>query len=107
MFKRLFPIFTATLAATVPLLFTSAAQADDIAEGKAKAQSCAACHGKEGISSIPMYPNLAGQKQMYFEMQMKAFRDGSRPNPIMANFAKPLTDEDIRQIAAYYASLKH
>jgi cytochrome c553 len=92
----------------LPLVLLSvSAQANeaDIQAGALKSVSCAACHGQKGITTIPMYPNLAGQKPIYFENQMKAFRNGNRPNPIMGNLAQPLTDEDIRQLAAYYASL--
>lgn len=52
--------------------------AADIAAGKSKSVTCAACHGNNGISMIPMYPNLAGQKEQYLVLQMKAFRDGER-----------------------------
>ncbi|RCU45528.1 MULTISPECIES: c-type cytochrome [Corallincola] len=88
------------------LICSTAVNADDIAIGKQKATTCAACHGEQGVSVIPMYPHLAGQQAVYFENQMKAFRSGARPNPIMGNLAKPLSDEDIRQLALYYASLK-
>ena len=79
--------------------------AGDAAAGKAKAASCAGCHGAEGISGNPMWPNLAGQKEGYLVKQMKAFRDGTRVDPLMAPMAKPLTDGDIDNIAAYYSSL--
>ena len=67
---------------------------------------CAACHGMQGISIAPIYPNLAGQKQEYLVAQLKAFRDGSRKNAIMQPMAKGLTDADIVNIAAYLATLK-
>ncbi len=79
--------------------------AGDAAAGKAKAASCAGCHGPAGISSNPMWPNLAGQKEAYLVKQMKAFRDGSRKDPLMAPMAKPLNDQDIENISAYYSSL--
>jgi cytochrome c553 len=79
--------------------------AGDAAAGKAKAASCAGCHGAEGISGNPMWPNLAGQKEGYLVKQMKAFRDGTRVDPLMAPMAKPLTDDDIDNLAAYYSSL--
>ncbi|MEE4246762.1 MAG: cytochrome c [Kangiellaceae bacterium] len=77
----------------------------DIAAGKAKSVMCAACHGKAGISMIPVYPNLAGQKAQYTALQLKAFRDGLRKNMQMSSLAKSLSDEDIENLAAYYASL--
>ncbi|MGB5398485.1 MAG: cytochrome c [Gammaproteobacteria bacterium] len=82
------------------------ANAGDAAAGKAKAATCAGCHGAAGISAVPIYPNLAGQKEAYLVAQMKAFKDGTRANAIMAPMAKPLSDADIANLAAYYASLK-
>jgi cytochrome c553 len=82
------------------------AQAGDAAAGKAKSATCAGCHGAAGISNNPMWPNLAGQKEGYLVKQMKAFRDGARKDPMMAPMAKPLSDADIANLAAYYSSLK-
>jgi len=82
------------------------ANAGDIEAGKAKSATCAGCHGGNGISMVPMYPNLAGQKEQYLVKQLKAFRDGSRTDPTMGAMAKPLSDADIDNLAAYYASLK-
>ena len=80
--------------------------AGDVAAGKAKATTvCASCHGATGISSVPMYPNLKGQKDAYLVKQLKAFRDGTRTDPMMGAMAKPLTDADIDNVAAYYSSL--
>lgn len=79
--------------------------AGDAAAGKNKSATCAACHGQNGISPNDMWPNLAGQKAGYLVAQMKAFRDGQRANPMMAPMAAPLSDADIDDLAAYYASL--
>ena len=87
-------------------LFSLTAQAGDIEAGKAKSMLCAACHGANGISLAPIYPNLKGQKAQYLEKQLKAFKEGTRQDPIMAPMAMPLTDEDIANLAAYYESLK-
>lgn len=101
-FKRL----CAVLATSAMIVAVSPhAYAGDAAKGKAKAGTCVACHGSNGISQIPMYPNLAGQKQQYLEIQLKAFRDGTRKNMVMAPMAAGLSDEDIANLAAYYASL--
>ena len=78
----------------------------DAAAGKAKAASCNACHGVNGISAIPTYPNLAGQKEAYLVKQMKAFKDGTRKDPTMNAMAKPLSDTDMANIAAHFAGLK-
>lgn len=80
--------------------------AADINAGKAKSAACVGCHGAAGISAVPMYPNLAGQKAQYIEKQLKAFREGSRKDPIMAPMAKPLSDADMANLAAYFESLK-
>ncbi|AMQ89407.1 MULTISPECIES: c-type cytochrome [Marinobacter] len=85
-----------------------AAVAGDAAAGKAKAAVCAACHGQNGISQIPMYPNLAGQKEQYLVASMKAYKNGQRQGgqaPVMQAQATGLSDEDIANLAAYYASL--
>lgn len=95
-----------TAAAIVLATNFGSAMAGDVAAGKAKAATCAGCHGANGISNVPMYPNLAGQKEQYLAKQMKAFRDGSRTDPTMNAMAKPLSDADIDNLAAYYASLK-
>ncbi|MBE8167728.1 MAG: cytochrome c [Shewanella sp.] len=85
---------------------TMPAVAADIAAGKAKTGMCAACHGVDGTSMIPMYPNLKGQKAQYLEKQLKAFKTGTRKDPVMGPMAMPLSDVDIVNVAAYYASLK-
>jgi len=95
---------TLAIAATVAL--SSPAFAGDVAAGKAKAATCAACHGAEGVSAVPMYPNLAGQKEAYIAKQLKDFKAGTRKDPVMSAMAMPLSDEDIANLAAYYASLK-
>ena len=86
-------------------LLAASAQGADIAAGKAKSAVCAACHGANGISIIPDYPNLAGQKVKYLESSIKAYRDGERKNPIMSPMASGLSDSDIANISAYFASL--
>lgn len=79
--------------------------AGDAAAGKSKAASCAGCHGPAGISNNPMWPNLAGQKEAYLVKQLKSFRDGTRADPMMGPMAKPLSDTDIENLAAYYSTL--
>ena len=95
------------LLLTAALLSISSASvwAGDAAAGKSKSATCAACHGQNGISPNDMWPNLAGQKAGYLVLQMKAFRDGQRANPMMAPMAQGLSDADIDDIAAFYASL--
>ena len=79
--------------------------AGDVDAGKSRSAACAGCHGAAGISSNPLWPNLAGQQQAYLVKQLKAFRDGARSDPMMSPMAMPLTDADIDNLAAYYSSL--
>ncbi|NMP30638.1 cytochrome c [Thalassotalea sp. M1531] len=95
-----------TLAIATAAMMAAPAFAADVAAGKAKSGMCAACHGAAGISAVPMYPNLAGQKEAYLVKQLKDFKSGSRKDPVMAPMAMPLSDADIANISAYYASLK-
>ena len=95
-----------TLAIAATVMIASPAFAGDVAAGKAKSATCAACHGAEGISAIPMYPNLAGQKEAYLVKQLKDFKSGARKDPVMSAMAMPLSDEDIVNISAFYASKK-
>ena len=75
------------------------------AEIPAKARACASCHGAEGVSSNPLWPDLAGQKPGYLAVQLAAFRDGRRENSAMIPFVKGLSDDDIQSIATYYSQL--
>ncbi len=81
------------------------AQAGSATSGKAKAESCASCHGPSGISSNPAWPNLAGQKQVYLVNTLRAYKVGARRNPMMTELAKGLSGTDINDLAAYYSSL--
>ncbi|HID00172.1 MAG TPA: cytochrome c [Piscirickettsiaceae bacterium] len=76
------------------------------AEMPAKVQSCVGCHGVDGNSTSPIFPKLAGQHAAYLENALKAYRDGFRRNDMMNRFAKGLSDQDIKEIAAYYAAQK-
>jgi cytochrome c553 len=90
------------LAAVAPL----ALAADPVA-GKAQYDAtCIACHGPGGISVAPIYPNVAGQKEPYLVEQLKAYRNGTRANAIMAPMARDLTDTQITNLAVYLATLK-
>ena len=84
-------------------LFGSGALAAE--EVPAQAQACVACHGKEGVSSNPEWPNLAGQNAGYLAAQTTAFREGSRDNPAMMPFVANLSDEDIVVLSEYYSGL--
>jgi cytochrome c553 len=87
------------------LMFASSSvMAGDAAAGKAKSAICAACHGVDGISMNPLWPNLKGQKEQYLIKQIKAFRDGTRKDPSMQPMVASLSDEDIENLAAYFSS---
>ncbi len=87
------------------LLITAMSHAGDAEAGKAKSMTCAACHGGTGISPVGIYPNLAGQKEEYLVAQITAYRDGTRENAQMSPMVSGLSDEDVANLAAYYASL--
>jgi cytochrome c553 len=85
----------------------SLAQADgDPAAGRKKAAQCAACHGIDGLSKMPLAPNIAGSPAMYLEKQLKAFRDGARADENMNVVVKPLSDADIADLAAWYSGIE-
>lgn len=79
--------------------------APDPKAGEEKSAVCAMCHGHDGISLVPIYPNLAGQKEGYLKLQLEAFRNGERINMAMSSHARKLSDQDIADLSAYYASL--
>ena len=95
------------MSATVALP-TLASAAGDVEAGKAKAAVCAACHGQNGMAQIPTYPNLAGQNEQYLVSALKAYKNNQRSGgqaAIMQGQAAALSDEDIANLAAYFASL--
>jgi cytochrome c553 len=87
-----------SLALSSPALGEGSAE-----EGQAKATPCIACHGVDGNSANPEWPNLAGQSAPYIVRQLKAFKAGERQNPLMSPMATPLSDDDIEDLAAYYS----
>lgn len=95
-----------TLAVAATVLMASPAFAGDAAAGKAKAATCSACHGADGVSLVPMYPNLKGQKAAYTLKQLKDFKSGARKDPVMAGMVAALSEQDMADLAAYYESLK-
>lgn len=90
-------------------LFLPGYAAADTQAGQAKAQICASCHGVNGISPIPNYPNLAGQNAAYISYALSLYRAQTRQGNqahIMYVQAAGLSDQDIADLAAYFASLK-
>ena len=83
-----------------------ATQAGDAKAAKAQASSlCAGCHGPKGVSSNPLWPNLAAQKEQYLIKQLQDYKSGLRKDPVMAPLAQTLDAEAIEDLAAYYATL--
>jgi len=101
--KKIQATIAVTLLSMVPAIAFSAGNA---AAGQSKSAVCHACHGPTGQSVQPIYPNLGGQHQDYLAMSLRHFRDGSRQNAIMSGFAANLSDADIEDISAWYASQK-
>ena len=98
--------FTAGMLLGLTLL-AGAAQAQEagsIKAGREASQTCAGCHGAKGNSPTPAFPSLAGQPASYLADQLEAYRSGKRENAIMAGQAANLSDQQILDIAAYYAA---
>lgn len=77
-----------------------------ILRGKAKSNLCMACHGPQGVSSNPLWPNLAEQKKEYLIKQLQDFINEDRKNSLMSPVAKTLSPQDLNDLAEYYSSLK-
>lgn len=96
----------AAAAVAAALSVVAGAAAADAARGRTKADVCAACHGPTGNSETALTPSLAGQPALFIEMQLILFREGVRKVPAMQETARPLSDGDIDDIAAFYAAEK-
>jgi cytochrome c553 len=94
------------LAAAFTLAAAPSSASADAAAGRTKAQMCATCHGANGLAVAPNTPHLAGQPEPYLVDQLKAYRSGKRAHEVMSVVAKPLTDADIADLAAWFASLE-
>lgn len=91
------------------LTLPAAMAAGDAAAGKAKSAVCASCHGADGKALMPAYPNLAGQNEEYLVSALMSYRSKERQGgnaALMHAMAANLSDDDINNLAAYYASLK-
>jgi cytochrome c553 len=94
----------ALVAAAASCAAPSAAQ--DASAGKRAAVACQACHGTDGLSKLPDAPHLAGQPESYLVRALRAYRSGERKNEVMSVAARGLTDDDIRNLAAYYSAFQ-
>lgn len=93
------------LAAALAIALPAFAKGDAEA-GKKKSEPCKACHGENGMSATADFPNLAGQHQDYMSHVLTHYKNGKRKNPIMQGQVANLTQRDIDDLTAYYASLK-
>jgi cytochrome c553 len=101
------PRLTAPIAISLlALAATPALGAGNPAAGKEKSQTCAACHGPDGNGSNTQYPRLAGQHESYLYHTLKTYKSGERENAVMSGMVSGLSDQDMRDLAAYYASQK-
>lgn len=77
----------------------------DASAGAGKATDCGVCHGPQGNAQIAEFPNIAGQSATYLYLQLRAYQDGTRPNEVMRPLVERLSDQDLKDLSAYYASL--
>ena len=95
-------LMAAILLATV----TGSAAAADAAAGRRKALQCQTCHGLDGLSKLPEAPHLAGQPERYLVKSLDDYRKGLRKDDMMTLVVKDLTDQDVADLAAYYAAIE-
>jgi len=94
-----------SLATSVIICISTASYAQgDRSAGSEKARHCQVCHGVGGRSTNETYPILAGQHSKYIEKQLRAFKTGTRKDPIMNGMASKLSEQDIEDVAAYFSS---
>lgn len=93
------------IGALLALTATQTFAAGDPARGKTKTATCVACHGQDGNSVDPQYPRLAGQYADYLARALHEYKSGDRSNPIMKGFVTSLSDQDIDDISAYFATM--
>lgn len=98
---------TSTIALVATLALAGSALAGGNADaGKAKSTPCAGCHGVDGNSSTPSFPKLAGQHEDYLYHSLKAYKSGKRKNAIMSGQVANLSDQDMKDLAAYFSKQK-
>jgi cytochrome c553 len=89
----------------IAIAASPAAAAGDAKAGRQKALQCQTCHGLDGQAKLPEAPNLAGQNEVYLVKALKDYRSGTRRNDMMSVVTKALSDQDIDNLAAYYAAI--
>ena len=96
----------AAVALSFLLFGAQALAAGDVAAGRKKALACQTCHGLDGLSKIPEAPNIAGNPEQYLVRQLNDFRKGVRKNDMMSIVVQQLSDQDVADLAAYYAAIE-
>jgi cytochrome c553 len=96
----------ALLALAAAVSATDALAAGDVAAGRRKALQCQACHGLDGLSKLPEAPHLAGQPEPYLVKSLNDYRTGVRKHETMTIAVQSLNDQDVADLAAYYAAIE-
>ncbi len=94
------------IALALALCAFKASAAGNITAGRQKALQCQTCHGLDGLSKIPDAPNIAGNPEGYLVKSLNAFRKGERRNEMMTIVVQQLSDQDVADLAAYYAAIE-
>ncbi|MCH8505971.1 MAG: cytochrome c4 [Ectothiorhodospiraceae bacterium] len=97
-------IWQSLAIASLALGVAGTTSAGDISRGQELSETCVACHGADGNSTNPEWPKIAGQGERYLFEQLVAYKDGTRENALMAGQVADLDEQDMRDLAAYYAS---
>lgn len=103
-FVRVFALGALLAAGTAQAETSTGTLLGDATAGEAKAAVCGACHGMDGNSALAMYPKLAGQNESYTVRQLAQFKNGKRNNAIMLPFASTLSDQDMHDLGAFFAT---
>ncbi len=96
-------IFSFVLITVLSVMVSSLQAADPVAGKKVSAQ-CVACHGEDGNSPTPNFPRIAGQHEDYLFQALESYKTGYRKNPIMAGIVAALSEEDMKNVSAYFAA---
>jgi len=91
------------VASLLAIALPAVASSGDSEAGKKKSTPCAACHGANGISASPDFPNLAGQYEDYIAKALSHYKNGKRKNPIMQAQVANLSPKDMLDLAAYFS----
>lgn len=103
-FRCVFALAMIFIAGLAHAETASTATPGDAKAGEGKIIVCSACHGADGNSALAMYPKLAGQNEAYIARQLSHFKSGKRANAIMMPFASTLSEQDMNDIGAYFAT---